>query len=106
MFPSSTHYSDLDSLLQLWSSAAVVIGPHGGAFSNILFAPKGCVVVEFLPNGAIFTGSTFKEHLSTYQQAMLLGHRYFAVMSPFTKRDDMTVNVDEVMNILDKTLLV
>ena len=101
-----TDYSDLDSLLQLWSSAAVVIGPHGGAFSNILFAPKGCVVVEFLPNGAIFTGSTFKEHLSTYQQAMLLGHRYFAVMSPFTKRDDMTVNVDEVMNILDKTLLV
>lgn len=100
-----TDYNDVDSLMQLWSSAAAVIGPHGGAFSNILFAQKGCLVIEFLPNGAIFTGSTFKEHLSTYQQAMLLGHRYFAVMSPFTKRDDMTVNVEEVMNILEKSLL-
>ena len=99
-----TDYNDADSLMQLWSSAAAVIGPHGGAFSNILFAQKGCLVIEFLPNGAIFTGSTFKEHLSTYQQAMLLGHRYFAVMSPFTKRDDMTVNVEEVMNILEKSL--
>ena len=100
-----TDYSNLDSLLQLWSSAVAIIGPHGGAFSNILFAQKGCLVIEFLPNGVIFTGPTFKEHLSTYQQAMLLGHRYFAVMSSFTKRDDMTVSVEEVMTILEKSLL-
>ena len=98
-------YGDLEELLRLWSSAVAVVGPHGGAFSNILFAPKGCYVIEFLPNGPIFTGPTFKEHLSTYFQAMLLGHRYFAVMSPFTKRDDMTVNEKEVLNILQTGLL-
>ena len=98
-------YPDLEELLRLWSSAVAVVGPHGGAFSNILFAPKGCYVIEFLPNGPIFTGPTFKEHLSTYLQAMLLGHRYFAVMSPFTKRDDMTVNEREVLTILQTGLL-
>ena len=58
------------------------------------------MVIEFLPNGAVFTGTTFKEHLSVYQQAMVMGHRYFAVMSTFTKRDDITVNMREVMEIL------
>lgn len=93
-------YRDLASLLELWSQAAVVIGPHGGAFTNMMFAPKGTVVIEFLPNGAVFTGTTFKEHLSVYQEAMVMGHRYFAVMSSFTKRDDITVNIREVMEIL------
>lgn len=93
-------YTDLERLLELWSQAAVIIGPHGGAFTNMMFAPKGAVVIEFLPNGAVFTGTTFKEHLSVYQQAMVMGHRYFAVMSTFTKRDDITVNMREVMEIL------
>ena len=93
-------YHSLASLLELWSQAAVVIGPHGGAFTNMMFAPKGTVVIEFLPNGAVFTGTTFKEHLSVYQEAMVMGHRYFAVMSSFTKRDDITVNIRDVIEIL------
>lgn len=94
-------YKTLEATMELWSTAAVVIGPHGGAFSNLLFAPKGCMVIEFLPNGAIFTGTTFKDHLAPYMQAMVLGHQYYAVMSQFSKRDDITVNIREVLEILD-----
>ena len=61
----------------------------------------GTTVVEFLPNGVIFTGRTFKEHLAPYQQAMALGHKYYAVMSQFSKRDDIVVNIHEVLDILN-----
>lgn len=97
-----TDYKKLDGLLELFSKAVAIIGPHGGAFTNMMFAPKGTLVVEFIPNGAIFTGPTFKEHLAPYQQAMVMGHKYFAVMSQFSRRDDITVNIREVLEILSK----
>ena len=96
-----TEYKTLEATMELWSTAVAVIGPHGGAFTNMLFAPKGTTVVEFLPNGVIFTGRTFKEHLAPYQQAMALGHKYYAVMSQFSKRDDIVVNIHEVLDILN-----
>ena len=99
-----TEYKSLEATMKLWSTAAAVIGPHGGAFTNMLLAPKGTTIVEFLPNGAIFTGPTFKEHLAPYQQAMVLGHRYYAVMSQFSKRDDIIVNIREVLDILNGIL--
>ena len=95
-----TEYKSLEATMELWSTAVAIIGPHGGAFTNMLFAPKGTTVIEFLPNGSIFTGPTFKEHLAPYQQAMALGHKYYAVMSQFSKRDDIIVNIREVLDIL------
>lgn len=97
-------YNSLDELLELWSSAAMVLGPHGGAFANIQFAPKGTYVVEFLPNGAIFNGPGFKDHLSTYLHAMALGDRYYALMSAYSKNDDIVVNIRDVLNLLKKTI--
>lgn len=97
-------YNNLDELLELWSSAALVLGPHGGAFANIQFAPKGTYVVEFLPNGAIFNGPGFKDHLSTYLHAMALGDRYYALMSAYSKNDDMVVNIRDVLNLLKTTI--
>lgn len=99
-----TDYTTLEKTLELWSTAAVVIGPHGGAFANIEFAPKGTVVIEFLPNGAIFNSPAFKEHLSTYQQAMALGHRYYPLMSNYAKNNDMIVSVRDVLTTLKNTI--
>ncbi len=31
------------------SEAAVILGPHGGAFYNILYAPRKTLVIEFFP---------------------------------------------------------
>ena len=97
-------YDSLQKTMELWSSAAIVVGPHGGAFANIAFAPKGTLVMEFLPNGSIFHSPAFKEHLSTYQQAMALGHRYYPIMSTYVKNDDMVVNVRDVLSTLEKAL--
>lgn len=36
--------------VQLFANAEVVIGVHGSAFANVIFAPNGCVVGEILPD--------------------------------------------------------
>jgi hypothetical protein len=40
---------NLQATKDLFSRARAVIGPHGGAFCNLLFAPSSTKVVEFLP---------------------------------------------------------
>lgn len=35
---------------EVFKDAALVFGPHGGAFSNLVFAPKGCYVMEMGPH--------------------------------------------------------
>ena len=95
-------YHSINEMLDIWSTAMIVIGPHGGAFANIEFAPKGTNVIEFLPNGAIFNSPSFKDHLSTYEQAMALGHRYYAMMSAYTKNDDLIVNIRDLLTTVKK----
>ena len=34
----------------MFEDAALVFGPHGGAYSNLIFAPKGCNVMEMGPH--------------------------------------------------------
>ena len=40
------------SSAQLYSRAEVVLGVHGGALTNLLFAPAGCLVIELMPEQA------------------------------------------------------
>ncbi|KAJ5073607.1 hypothetical protein M0811_08444 [Anaeramoeba ignava] len=44
---SHKEYPDLKDLVQLFSSAKVVVGLHGGAFYNIIFSLSHPVVIEF-----------------------------------------------------------
>jgi len=39
----------LDDYLSFFKDARVVLGPHGGAFYNLLFAPPKTLVIEFFP---------------------------------------------------------
>ncbi|XRA97161.1 Ephrin_rec_like domain-containing protein [Pycnococcus provasolii] len=38
---------NLDETMELFSKAAVVVGPHGAGLSHLLFAPEGTAVLEF-----------------------------------------------------------
>jgi len=44
-------YASVIEIAELMSSAALVIGPHGGAFTNNIMLPAGTVIVELLPKG-------------------------------------------------------
>ena len=38
---------NLDETIELFSHAAVIVGPHGAGLSHLLFAPEGTKIVEF-----------------------------------------------------------
>ncbi len=42
---------NIDAQLKLFSSAEIIAGPSGAAFSNIIFAPKNCKVMLFTQHG-------------------------------------------------------
>ena len=35
--------------IRVFSEASVVVGPHGAALTNLVFAPHGCRIVEIAP---------------------------------------------------------
>jgi capsular polysaccharide biosynthesis protein len=39
----------IDETANLFSKARVIVGPHGAGFTNMIFAPKGIDIIEFMP---------------------------------------------------------
>lgn len=79
-------YSDnynLNQTIDLLSHAKLLIGPHGGALYNMIFAHPGTAVIEFLPDEYYFMSEPV--HSINYVQAMTLGHRYYALMCQCNK---------------------
>ena len=46
LWPAARYAASCAPQVRLFSSAKAVVGPHGGGFANILFAPPGALVVE------------------------------------------------------------
>jgi len=60
--------------VRLFANAALVVGPHGGGLSNILFCPEGASLLEFaLPEATM----RFYAHAS-----MALGLDYWVLPTP------------------------
>ena len=56
--------------MELFSQAEAVVGPHGSALTNIVFAPPGCVVVDMIPRAV-------KKKYVLWTLAEASGHRYW-----------------------------
>src|SRR5437588_476314 len=56
--------------VELFSQAEAVVGPHGSALTNIVFAPPGCVVVDMIPRAV-------KKKYVLWTLAEASGHRYW-----------------------------
>jgi len=63
-----TDHLSFGAQIETFSQASEIIGPHGAALTNMLFAPAGCRVLEFFPPAG---GSA-----SFYLLAAALGHDY------------------------------
>jgi hypothetical protein len=46
--PASLEFLDQ---VRLFSEAAIVVSAHGSALANLIFAPKGCIVIDLMPEG-------------------------------------------------------
>jgi hypothetical protein len=69
--------------VKLFGRATVVAGPHGSGFTNMIWAPRGTVIIEFLP----YAKSRPQDFMDLYDaMAAALGHRYCAVPVPDATR--------------------
>jgi capsular polysaccharide biosynthesis protein len=57
--------SDPGDAEELVRRARIVLGPHGGAFANLVFAQPGTKVIEFVPRRELVSGPR-SERLSMY----------------------------------------
>mmetsp|Transcript_16701 Transcript_16701/g.46739 ORF Transcript_16701/g.46739 Transcript_16701/m.46739 type:complete len:468 (-) Transcript_16701:340-1743(-) len=91
------------SSIELFSNASAVVGTHGGAFANLLFAPIGTVVIEAVPckpNGDPF--GPFPSFLF-YEYASMLGHTYWR-MQYVSRNHDAIMDPETVLQILEDPL--
>ena len=85
--------------IRLFSRASVIVGAHGAAFGNLVFAPAGAQVIEI--------NSTFKAHIHDFPfLADLAGLGFTSVVSddydfsrpePYQADTDFRVDVDELL---------
>lgn len=89
----------LNDLINLFSTAKVIVGPHGGAFYNQFLAGRNTDVIEMIPQ--LRSGKYPKQnhwdrlipfaHLSMYSNTLLLGQRFWRYI---TMDVDINYNID------------
>lgn len=105
VFEGSKNGDNLDDIIDLFSDAAVVMGPHGAGLSHTLFSSakksdddQSTTVVEF----------QFMRDppMMFWHLAETLGLDYWMVPVPasYWMMDEMEVSVDEVLDILHETV--
>ena len=101
--PEKEHF---DSDKALFSKAMIVIGPHGGAFSNLIFMQPNSYVVEF----NAWQSSAYRPYFYGLAQANAL-HYYYLAPSNFAYGDwwghespnhPMLVDIDHLDEIMRK----
>ena len=93
----------LTEVKMVMEEAGLIIGVHGGALYNMLFAPGGCSVVEILPVGR--KGHTNPYYLADkilWQLAQNMGHRFWRthVMTSYPL-GDLVLPVSRLSKVLD-----
>ena len=81
------HVFDLpgvEETVQLFSNAAIIVGPHGAGMTNMLFSAHGIPIVEFMP--------LEQPNMCYWHLSEMLGNRYF--MIPVRSETDHCMRVD------------
>jgi hypothetical protein len=81
------HIFDLPSVedtIDLFSKAAIIVGPHGAGMTNMIFSATGIPIVEFMP--------LEQPNMCYWHLSEMLGNRYF--MIPVRSETDYRMRVD------------
>jgi len=100
---------DLTTASRLFSRAAAVVGVHGGAFYNIILAPRSCVVVELMPlvvrHGHVAAPPRRLAHTVVWRMADALGHTYWRLYATTTSpRSDVTLPIDKLRSAITEIM--
>ena len=87
----------IEEQARLFSSAEIIIAPHGAALTNLIFAPAGCKVIEIFPAG--YTKEYFYA-LADHSNASYAYYRAGAVSASTGAREnelDIHLDVDDFL---------
>lgn len=89
------NYNDsINRISTLFSSAQVIIAPHGAGLSNIIFCKINTLIIEFLNKNRL--------NLCYNGLAKALGIKYIGVLTHLSKNNSFYVNVSFVISLLNK----
>jgi capsular polysaccharide biosynthesis protein len=98
-------HNDWNKDKEIMKRARVVIGPHGGAWSNVIFCSENTDVIEFLPLVSLKVRG-LNERPCYYGLSSALNLNYWCIEPEnfyFDKPGkQMTVNIDELLSVLDQ----
>lgn len=100
-----SEFKNLDELFDFLANVDIVIGPHGGAFYNIIFMRRDIKVIELMPNTSSFASMNNAVHLIIYLQSMLLGNNYYNIQGQTSGVFDMTINCNILYDTLKDSIL-
>ena len=85
-------YRQLSQLRELFASAKIIIGPHGGAFYNAFLGGKDIIAVELLPiqTDGSYPRSTFG-NMCIYSNTQMLGQKLYRY---YTIANNINYNID------------
>jgi hypothetical protein len=100
------NFFSLDQIMSLFSKAILIIGPTGAAFTNIIFAPKNCKIVEFFPVDRNTGGDPhfippFRYDFMYYIYSRFLGLDYYTMKSDANISGDMVVPIKPLQTLLN-----
>ena len=94
---------DLHEAIQFFGKVRIIIGPHGGAFFNMNFAPSSATIVEFVPHMA---GGEDPGHFSpaiVWAMAQMIGQTYWRIPClRLNTKNDMRADMSKLEYILDQ----
>ena len=88
--------------IYLFNNAKIIIGPHGAAFTNIIFSNPDTNIVEIIPD--------YHKSKKCQRISKILNLKYTKVVRPTInlfdqKLGDMKIGINEIDNILDQIKL-
>ena len=93
------HVFDIPSIedtVDLFSKAAIIVGPHGAGMTNMLFSSTGIPVIEFMP--------LEQPNVCYWHMSEMLGNRYYMIPVPSSRDYCMHVNCVMLTDFLTKTV--
>ena len=96
----------LNKSVELFSSARLIIGVHGGAFYNIMFASPGTNIIEIMP--VTHNGDVVPDNLAyniVWKMSSMLGLNYWRLMERAMDRyGNLNVNITRLDVVIDEII--
>lgn len=98
-------YPTVESLLEFWSDARALIGPHGGCLTNVVFMPANSLVVELYPLVGGTRSASPHMAMMMYMQSMFLEHEYWMLpQTTWSRKGHFKVDASLLCEILGVSL--